>query len=471
MTPVTGTFDASGKCAVQLPRGQFCFEAFDCRAELPLIALRSDLIRINRDQTVYLRGLPPQEVTLDLKGFGPIPLVEFAIRYGSAIGEQVWRMPQQDKIPKVIVSKGQSYYVRLIGQKGSLHTAVWKKLRAENWAVKVAHREMSVGKFVIRDDGPKIEKAGATFAFPDSQIAIEQITEDTRFVTNRKFFSYAYWFKTKQQQRVLVHPQLGTSASQQTYFIGGEYKPVAWACVMKAKHSHEKTTTHFLWGADLVDSYGHIVDVDKSAIDWKMTGRTPEGEIKENVEINEEQKKLCSEPHEVLRVDVSYNLGQGPINITLVPVKFQSYSIPGFETSAPPHWQLQAANYIAKARRVYGCIEEVEGKPGDHTTTIQWHNKTGIAWGTVGGKKAWIMMPFRQLQNGFDHYATPWALPHEMLHNFKYNHGEKMNATSKAVGHKLELFRWYMADHPTISPEEAFPDFRRFQRNAPWDVR
>jgi hypothetical protein len=80
-------------------------------------------------------------------------------------------------------------------------------------------------------------------------------------------------------------------------------------------------------------------------------------------------------------------------------------------------------------------------------------------------------MPFGQLIENFDPYATPWALPHEMLHNFGYGHGERMKAAQEATKHKLELFRWYMADHPETGPDDAFARFRQFQRGAPWDIR
>jgi hypothetical protein len=43
-----------------------------------------------------------------------------------------------------------------------------------------------------------------------------------------------------------------------------------------------------------------------------------------------------------------------------------------------------------------------------------------------------------------------------------------MKQTEKAVAQRLELFRWYMADHPELDPASAFASFRVFQRGSLW---
>lgn len=123
-----------------------------------------------------------------------------------------------------------------------------------------------------------------------------------------------------------------------------------------------------------------------------------------------------------------------------------------------------------KSARVFRMIEEVELDSSDHSFDIRWHRDGGAALAQVGGKSPWVNMPFTPLVRNFGVYDVPWALPHEMLHNFGYNHGEKMNAANDATIHKLGLFQWYMADHPELTPLEALARFRVFQRGAPLNI-
>ena len=132
-----------------------------------------------------------------------------------------------------------------------------------------------------------------------------------------------------------------------------------------------------------------------------------------------------------------------------------------FHTTAPPNWDLQAANYLSRAERVFHMIEDLEGKPSKHRVEVRWHNMDGTAWGCgPSGGNAYIMMPFSGLKSSFNYYDSPWALAHEMLHTFGYGHGDKMNRMSNLVERRFDQYRWFMADHPELDPESAFVRFR-----------
>lgn len=97
-----------------------------------------------------------------------------------------------------------------------------------------------------------------------------------------------------------------------------------------------------------------------------------QGECKIELPAGEYRFEVLRSPARPVRVTVSYTLDE-PKSVTRTPVGFRECKVPGFKTSAPPHWGLQAANYLAKVRRVYHCIEEYEMKPARHRIEVRWY--------------------------------------------------------------------------------------------------
>jgi hypothetical protein len=287
------------------------------------------------------------------------------------------------------------------------------------------------------------------------------LTAKTVFLTNRRFLSFGYRLELANGRRVVMRPQLGDIRKSQTFIIGGPLTPCAWGTIMKRCPIGKPATEHLVCDADLYDPQGCLVDHRESIIAWEVSIETPWGPVGRDVQLTPNQVETLKSSAQPVLVVASYCLDK-PASAKLAPVGFRDYSILGFKTSAPPYWGVQAANYLAKARRVFHCIEQYEGKPCKHGLEIHWHNLAGIGWG--GGSS--ITMPFDQLGGNFDHYASPWALVHEVLHTFGYPHGERMSEADRAVSEKLECFRWYMADHPALDPGPAFDLFLAFQRGS-----
>jgi hypothetical protein len=454
--PNAATFDAEGQCKILLPAGVYRFEVLHLDPPATLIALKTTWGMVKRPTTVALAALEPQPIRLRLGEEPDIPLHEVAIRSDAAVGEVCWKAPGRGSgsEPRVIASPRQSYRLRAIGESGTIHVATWHKVPAAGWTIHPKKASLATCRFRIRNDGPKVGRADAVFTFPDGRMTFP-VSPETRFVTNRRFLSFGFDLELANGRKVAFRPQLGDIRKHQVLTLGGPLSPIAWATVMRRKLVGKPETTHLLSGADLVDPQGHLVDEKASSIDAKLTVETSWGRVGPDVELGPTQAALLRGPLRPVRVTYSCHLDR-PATVTLEPVGFVEYAIPGFMTAAPPHWRLQALNYLAKARRVYGCVEEYEMRPARHAVTIRWHNAPTTAWGGCTE----LIMPFRDLAGSFDHYDHPFGLSHEMLHSFEYVHGEAMERAVDAVKRKQEQFRWYMADHPEADPDLAFVLFR-----------
>ena len=63
-------------------------------------------------------------------------------------------------------------------------------------------------------------------------------------------------------------------------------------------------------------------------------------------------------------------------------------------------------------------------------------------------------MPFSTYLDCHDWFSHPWAIAHEMLHNFGYGHTHEMDRLDKDVQERMDHFRWFVADHPEYVPED-----------------
>jgi hypothetical protein len=461
--PHSAAFDDKGLCKVEIPPGEYRFEVLYFDKPGTFIALKTSPRTIANPTTIQLAALDPQPIQLETRKSNdpPVPLMEIAIRSEAPTGEICWNAERDGKTPpRIVASPNQRYRLRLIGENDTTHVALWLQTTSNDWSLRTTGRGVTACRFQVRKDGPEFHEAGVIFAFPDGKIEFP-VNSKSVFITNRRFLSFACWVDLTTNRRVEFNPQLGEIRNNQVFKFGGPLKPIAWAAVMKRTLIDKPETQHLLGGADLCDPQGYLVNPQKSQIAWKVSVNAPWGPVSADEELTPEHAKAFKGGILPVKVEVSYKL-DSPYSSKLSPVAFRKYAIPNFDTTAPPHWGLQAVNYLAKVRRVYGSIEEYEMKPAKHRITVGWHNTGGVAWGGGGG----ITMPFYELCDSFDHYAEPWAIVHEMLHTFGYGHDERMDRGTKAVSQRLDWFRWYMADHPELDPGPGFNLFRLAQRGV-----
>jgi hypothetical protein len=419
--------------------------------------------KVHQPLQVELPASQAQAIRLETSEEAEVPVYEIAVRSDAATGELCWSAERDGGgSPRIVFSPGQSYRVRTLGKGENANVALWSQVAGNDWTIKAVGRNVFACKFRVRDDGPAVKDPRVALAFPDGKMEFP-VTDDTVLLSNRRFLSIAYQFRLQDGRVVSFRPQLGEIKKNQVFTVGGPLTPVAWASVIVRKLIDKPDTQHLVWGSDLYDEQGYLVNLAESQIDWSATLKTPWGEVPTDRELNKAEAQLLNHAARPMSVTVSCRLEHAGSR-TLQPVNFARFGTTQLHTSAPPHWGLQAVNYLAKAQRIYHCVEEIEMKPAHHKLEIIWSNAKFVAFG--GGERVW--MPFSGLCDSFDHYATPWALAHEILHTFGYQHGIVMKQTEKAVAQRLELFRWYMADHPELDPASAFASFRVFQRGSLW---
>ncbi|MCY2953914.1 MAG: hypothetical protein NTU53_18385 [Planctomycetota bacterium] len=63
-----------------------------------------------------------------------------------------------------------------------------------------------------------------------------------------------------------------------------------------------------------------------------------------------------------------------------------------------------------------------------------------------------MAMPISGLHESSGSYHYPWAIVHEMLHAFRYPHGDEMRYRHRLAMERLRAFCWYVADRPESVP-------------------
>ena len=485
--PVDAVFDANGLASVELPPGIYWFEVLHLKAPDTLIALRSDKVSVTRGKGITLLSRSPEKVTFSTQSDGNLTIDEFAIRSKSFTGELCWKSGESKAgYPTVISSPGREYRVRILARKDHLYNkkplfaAFWLVSGRHGWQHSMPKSKYCVCHFEFDDGGPALDRVGVVFTFPFSQLKfdvpvnLESGYEMPRFITNRSFLSFQYQYVTKDEKTVYMHPKHGVIKQKQTYRLGGPLTPVAWTGIIK-EAATSASSSQVVCGAELVDPRGHLVNLQKSNIDWSVKTETPKGPVDNNFIIDEKEINLFSNSASLLRVRVSYVL-EKQNQVTLPPLPFCNFTHNGIKTNLPACWDNQAKCYLLKSRESYLCIEEVSGRYAAHMTEVRWHYGGNNARGRVGastGKTSWVRMPFKNaFGNGLNAFASYRMLAHEIMHNFGYRHrnDEEMKAyknIEREVMHKLLLLRWYLHDHPELTPEAALGKFRAYQRNSP----
>jgi hypothetical protein len=452
------TFDGAGECRVNLRPDEYLFEVGFVDGN-KVFVLRSPARRIARGAVVELRAEEPNPLSLKLSDDRAVQIEELAVRSAAATGEITWSGNSNGQ-PLLILSPGQEYRVRVLGGGDNLRFAAWRSISTTRSVVRLDGDQVCRCKFKIRTDGAVLQNARVRLQFPDAEMRFP-VTDKTIFLTNRRFVSFGYGADLANGRRIVVRPWLGIVSEEQELLLGGPFTAEAWAKIMVRKPVGGPETKHLIWDANLYDGRGHMVLEDKSQIDFHQSIRSVSGaEVPRGHPLSKEEIASFFDREDAVLVDVSYHL-DSPVSLTLRPKRFQNYGNRRFYTHAPPHWELQALNYLSRAERVFHMIEDLENKRSKHRVEVRWHAMNGTAWGCgPSGNNAYIMMPFSGLKDSFNFYDSPWALAHEMLHTFGYGHGTEMNRMSSLVEKRFDQYRWYMADHPELDPETAFDGFR-----------
>lgn len=137
--------------------------------------------------------------------------------------------------------------------------------------------------------------------------------------------------------------------------------------------------------------------------------------------------------------------------VSVRPEVFVKRQTEHFSTEVPPCHDWNTRTYLAKAEREFTMISLLLGRSlaANRRMPIRWWFNSGA----VGGGYS-VTMPISTYFNSRDWFSHPWAIAHEMLHNFGYGHTHEMNRLDRDVQERMEHFRWFVADHPEYLPEQ-----------------
>ena len=233
----------------------------------------------------------------------------------------------------------------------------------------------------------------------------------------------------------LFNPQLGEIRNNHVFKFGGPLKPVAWAAVMKRTLIEKPETQHLIAGPTCAirrDAWS--IRRSRRSL-GRCQSSTPWGPVSADEELTPDQSQSPQGPNPAgpsrSRLHARYAVRRSRFR----PSAFRKYTIPKFETSAPPHWGLQAANYVAKVRRVYGTIEEYERKPAKHRVAVGWHANNIGPWAAELYGQCGITMPFGNWAATSTTMPSPGHWSMRCSHTFRYGHGEPMDrAEPRSVG-------------------------------------
>jgi len=448
--PNKGTFDDAGRCRVSLPEGAYAFEVLGDH-EGAIAALRSGIRRIRGPTQVALSPTEPAELVLVGPDGQPVPLREVAVRSGSASGEVRWRADpgEEGEGIELTLSPGQKYRVRAIGLRGETAVALWREIDPASLRIEASPQTAATCRFRWARGGPSASRGGVAIQFPDASIELP-LTPQAALVTNRRFVTMSYWMELAAKRRVVFHERgyrLPGPGAAVTLDMGGPLRAVASGAVLL--HRRPKTW-QIAWNAELCDPAGHFVDLKRSAIDWKAALQQ-QGDAPAPGSLSGDPESLRALLPRLEAV-VSYRL-DGPATEARVRLEaFAPRQSPQFRTSSPPAWHWRTQCYLAKCERLYDIIQDVTGRKHPKPIHIGWHT-SNVSLGGAGG----IAMKFGGLRDSHGFYDYPWAICHEIMHAFRFAHGDEMRYQHKLVMERLRAYRWHVADHPEEMP--GYPSF------------
>jgi hypothetical protein len=460
--------------------------------------LRSAAVQVKSEATtVRLAALEPQPVTLMRDG-APVPLTQLAVRSAGVRGEARWKRPDTDaedepakkagrrrrarnkaaneapamnpEPPSLVLSPNDKVGLCLIGESEPTYLAIWRRVSpADLPKIVVSEPSLSTVRIKVRDGTPPLRSAEVRLEFPDCEIAVPAKPE-TLVLTNRRFAQMGYTLEAADGAALVFAPRTSLFPPTATIYVGGALTPWAWTHTMVSGGYKEPTVFHAAWGAGLRDESGSLLSAKQSKIGWSAVASIDGGKTWATAtSLFEDNARKAVEPLlEKVRVKVKWDLGSSggggggdgeastaPAQERILdPTRFVPFKSEHYELPAPSAWEGRATDYLRKLERVHSVLVETTGRPGPNMTHIQWRLKGGLALsGASGpaGRRGHMSMPFSGLSND-DCFDLPWAFQHEMLHTFRYPHGETMDEENREGSAKYGELRWYLVDHVEAKP-------------------
>jgi len=449
-------FDHLGRTIVALPAGSYRFEVQHQRRPNVLVALKSGRVEVGSPTTVRLQTIQVPTPKFALSGLRGLELTQLGIRSILPTGALTWKRNSRAKNVSLVLSQDESYRIRAFGSNQYAQIALWKELKT-NEIRRIKETEANPVRCAFRwqSESPLPVAAGVKLDFPDSQSEF-RITNKTLFLTNRRFIELGYWFQLKSRRKVVFHPRgyvLTKGQSDHLFELGGPLVGRASATIL-TNENLGRPDARQLW-ADIcvVDPNGHILDSQKSTIDWKWEVQMRNGAAPPKPPLTREALLRLGNVTETVLLKARYQLDQ-PVELVLSPERFVPRKSKHVSTTSPSYMNWRTAAYLAKAERSLSEIaseREIPLTPSYGVKLTWWLNG-----GAVGGHGG-TTMPLSGMVGEYNWFNHPWAISHELLHGFGYGHDDDMNRTDRVVQRRFQEHKWFVADHPNYVPEFLIP--------------
>lgn len=432
----TATFDRRGGCELQLPTGRYRFEALAAK-EGSLLCIRSEELEISdKPVTVRLPKAIQGRVTCQYQG-QLLQIRQMAIRSLGGRSEARFQSSHRLKATKLYASPHEKLNLSFVGfdndalVAGSACTEAEKKIEivagGDGW---------HLAKLRLHEESKPLALARATLIFPIGEEVIP-VNENTTIVSNRALLRLRYELRDKKGHRLVTQNAFLDLSSGEDFMIGGPLRQSTWAVVL-SRDSGEKSLYH---GASLLDSEGCEVDQKESRIGWQATLRMKDGgELPKNP-LEPEAIEALGKPSETLAYQLQWEWGSQHAT-QAAPAPLQKIHTDIFVLHVPPPWRRQMFTYLGYVELIRTILIEKTGRGGPEQIDVRWRTNTHNAKARVGGKHAWISLPFEGLRKAGDPYTGPWFLIHELIHNFGYHHGEEMERLKDESDFVLTGSRW-----------------------------
>ena len=451
LLPGQRRFDTSGRCMVALEPGQYQFEVLYQTRTNTLVALKTDVLNISgpADVDLKVRRIEPKLYGPDHR---PFLLDDLLVRSSWPNEAVSWKAPDDLNAapPSLLLSEGQSYKIHAFGHAGSDYAAVWTTVALAGLpSITLEQDQWRTCAFHWMGGTPSAKAKGVVLRFPDGQL---EIPEKARLFSNRRFFNVAYWLAFEGGRKALFQPRdyVLPETGDGTVALGGPLRPLASAQIFDDGNLHPEGAKHLWWEITLADPQNYLVDTAGSTIDWKPAVTSPDGRPITPAPLLPEDVERLGNLKDTLIAGASYRM-DSPQHVAAHPDPFVSCHTDHFFSRVPPYHDWNTRAYLAKMERELEMIARARQQPlaPNLHFKLQFWLTEGLA---VGGNNS-VSMPFSEYLDCRDWFSHPWAIAHEMLHNFGYGHSREMNRLDHDVQEQMARFQWYVADHPEYVPQ------------------
>lgn len=461
-TGITGTLDADGRCDLRLPKGTYVFEILHDTPDGVFI-LRSRWTDVFRDLRLAMGAGVPLPIGASLDGV-PIDVLQLAIRGRGEVGEHVLVSQAGQLMPTLSVSPNERYRLRLVGRVGENdYVAVWLERRGSELSNLALQRSDLLSLAFDAREG-ELAQYGVQVFFPESLLAIDTITPETRVLTNRRYVEIGYGRTTPSGRVLFFHPQPYTLTAERVVRLGGELRPSAWATTAGELGEGD---TRGLWrltgGVLFLDPGGHELDLANS--DATVTHELEEaGQEAEAPPPPEGFLSLRAPPKTGELADrylmrITHDLAGEPTTLARRVETFRKFSSEHFSVTAPPSLEARARHWLAQAERAHRLMDTLSPYPPPRGVSVYWlvdedGGRGGFRGEATGRKRGHIRVPLRGLLDTRGAFDIPASLVRPLQHASGYDAGDLMDRHARMYEAELEAFAWQIADTPEWVPED-----------------